>query len=73
VIFDFNEKPIDYRFLEINPAFRIKLGWIMPQGKLMRDLAPDHEEHWFEIYGKIALTGIPMRFINEAKALNRWV
>jgi len=25
-----------------------------------------------KIYGKIALTGEPMRFVNEAKALNRW-
>ena len=38
----------------------------------MRDFAPDHEEHWFEIYGKIALTGESMRFVNEAKALNKW-
>jgi two-component sensor histidine kinase len=39
---------------------------------LMRDLAPDHEAHWFEIYGKIASTGKPARFVNEARALNRW-
>ena len=38
----------------------------------MRELAPKHEEHWFEIYGKIALTGEPARFENEAQALNRW-
>ncbi len=24
------------------------------QGKLMRDLAPQHEAHWFELYGKVA-------------------
>ena len=28
----------------------------------MREIAPQHEEHWFEIYGSIALTGKPMRF-----------
>ncbi len=72
VIFDDNNKPIDYRFLEINPAFEGQTGLIKAEGKLMRDLAPDHEEYWFEIYGKIALTGQPMRFVNEAKALNRW-
>jgi PAS domain S-box-containing protein len=72
VIFDADDKPIDYRFLEINPAFEGQTGLIEAEGKLMRDLAPDHEEHWFEIYGKIALTGKPMRFVNEAKALNRW-
>jgi C4-dicarboxylate-specific signal transduction histidine kinase len=38
----------------------------------MREIAPQHEEHWFEIYGKIALTGEPMRFENEAKQLGRW-
>ena len=72
VIFDADDKPIDYRFLEINPAFEGQTGLIDAEGKLMRDLAPDHEEYWFEIYGKIALTGEPMRFVNEAKALNRW-
>jgi PAS domain S-box-containing protein len=71
VIFD-NNKPIDYRFLEINPAFAKQTGMEDAEGKLMRDLAPDHEEYWFEIYGKIALTGKPMRFVNQAKALNRW-
>jgi signal transduction histidine kinase len=38
----------------------------------MRSLAPNHEEYWFEIYGKVAVTGEPVRFTNEAKALNRW-
>lgn len=72
VIFDNKDNPIDYRFLEINPAFQDQTGLIEAEGKLMRDLAPDHEEYWFEIYGKVALTGKPIRFVNEAKALNRW-
>jgi PAS domain S-box-containing protein len=72
VIFNDNNKPIDYRFLEVNPAFEEQTGLVKAEGKLMRDLAPDHEQYWFEIYGKIALTGKPMRFVNEAKALNRW-
>ena len=38
----------------------------------MRSLAPDHEAYWFEIYGKIALTGEPAHFASEARALNRW-
>jgi C4-dicarboxylate-specific signal transduction histidine kinase len=38
----------------------------------MREIAPQHEEHWFEIYGRIARTGEPMRFENEAKQLGRW-
>jgi hypothetical protein len=38
----------------------------------MRSFAPNHEAYWFETYGKVALTGQPVRFTNEAKALNRW-
>jgi PAS domain S-box-containing protein len=72
VVFDAHGRPVDYRFLEINPAFEKQTGLHNALGKLMRDLAPDHEAHWFEIYGKVALTGEPVRFVNEAKALNRW-
>ena len=38
----------------------------------MRELAPEHEEHWFKIYGQIALTGEPSRFENHAQQLHRW-
>ena len=72
VLFDAGERPVDYRFLEINPAFEAQTGLHGAQGKLMRELAPEHEAHWFEIYGKVALTGEPVRFVNEAKALGRW-
>ena len=68
VIFDENEKPIDYRFLEVNPAFEKQTGLIDAQGKRMRELAPKHEDHWFDIYGEIALTGQPVRFVNRAEA-----
>ena len=71
MIFDATGKPVDYRFLEINPAFARQTGLHDAQGKLMRDLAPQHEAHWFEIYGRVALTGEPVHFENEAKALGR--
>ena len=38
----------------------------------MRALIPDHEQHWFDIYGHIALTGEPVRFQNPAEALGRF-
>ena len=38
----------------------------------MRELAPKHEEYWFEIFGRIALTGQPARFVNRADQLHRW-
>ncbi|MGA3343993.1 MAG: PAS domain S-box protein [Terracidiphilus sp.] len=72
VLFDSKGKPEDYRFLEVNDAFEKQTGMRDAVGKRMRELAPDHEEHWFEIYGRIAMTGEPEHFINEAKALNRF-
>ncbi len=72
VLFDQNKKPADYRFLEINDAFEKHTGLVNAKGKRMRELAPDHEQHWFDIYGNIALTGISQRFENRAEALGRW-
>jgi signal transduction histidine kinase len=72
MIFDERKKPIDYRFLEINASFERQTGLYNAVGKRMREFAPDHEEHWFEIYGKIALTGESIRFENRAEQLHRW-
>ena len=72
VIFGTTGRPIDYRFLDVNPAFVKQTGLYNAQGRLVRELVPEHEEHWFETYGRIALTGEPERFENEAKALGRW-
>jgi C4-dicarboxylate-specific signal transduction histidine kinase len=38
----------------------------------MRELSPQHEEHWYEVYGRVASTGEPIRFENHAELLNRW-
>jgi PAS domain S-box-containing protein len=73
VIFDKDLKPVDYRFLEVNPAFEKQSGIQQATGKRMREIAlTEVEAHWFETYGKVALTGEPVRFTNEFKALNRW-
>jgi PAS domain S-box-containing protein len=72
MIFDESGKPIDYRFLEVNPSFEKHTGIKDARGKRMREIAPEHEEHWFQIYGKIALTGQPARFEKEASQLQRW-
>ncbi len=72
LIFDADAKPLDYRFLEINASFEKQTGLHDAAGKLMRSLVPNHEEHWFQIYGKVAMTGEPVRFTNEARALNRY-
>ncbi|WP_268988807.1 PAS domain S-box protein [Stutzerimonas stutzeri] len=70
--FDVEGRPIDYRFLETNPAFERQTGLADAVGKWMTDLAPAHEQHWFDIYGEVALSRRPVRFENNADALQRW-
>lgn len=72
VFFDENHKPVDYFFLEVNPSFETLTGMHGASGKRMREFVPDLEQHWFETYGKVALTGESIRFISEAKPINRW-
>jgi PAS domain S-box-containing protein len=72
MIFDENDKPVDYRFLETNPAFERQTGLRNALGKTMRELEPDHEKHWFEIYGYVALSGEAVRFENSAEMLHRY-
>ena len=72
MIFDKNKKPVDFRFLEVNPAFEKQTGLKDARGQRMRALAPQHEQHWFNIYGKVALTGEAIRFEDQAAALHRW-
>ena len=75
MIFDKNDKAVDFKFLEINPAFE-KLTGISAEAalsdKTMRRIIPDLEEKWFEIYGGVALTGTPVRVADSSEALNRW-
>ena len=70
---DDTARPIDFRFLEVNTAFERQTGIVDAPGSWMRDIAPDHEQYWFDVYAKVALTGEPVRFTLPAQALNgRW-
>jgi signal transduction histidine kinase/DNA-binding response OmpR family regulator len=62
----------DYRFEEANEAFAMHTGIEDPVGKTMLELVPGHEAHWFEIYDRVAQSGEATRFVQEAKAMNRW-
>lgn len=73
MLYDANGKACDYRFIETNPAFEKQTGLQHAVGRRMLEIASDHEKHWFEIYGRVASTGEPIRFINEARELDsRW-
>jgi signal transduction histidine kinase len=71
MLFDDAERPVDYRFVDANPAFVAQTGLVDAIGRTVRELVPAHESHWFEIYGRVALTGEPTRFEAPAAALGR--
>jgi PAS domain S-box-containing protein len=72
IMSDARGRASDYLFLETNPAFERHTGLKNAVGRTMRELAPQHEEHWFRLYGEVASTGQPIHFENGAQALNRW-
>jgi PAS domain S-box-containing protein len=72
LIFDENNRPVDYRFVEINPTFEKQTGLVEAQGRTMRELLPNFESRWFEIYGRVALTGEAIRFVEDSEVMGRW-
>ncbi len=71
MIHDAAGRPIDYRFIYTNPMFQKHSGLDVSTGKTMRELVPAHDDHWFETFGAVARTGVPIRFENEATAMAR--
>lgn len=71
--FDESGRAVDYQFIAVNKAFESQTGLKNAAGQWMRTLAPEHEQHWFDIYGKVLRTGESLRFENSTDALNhRW-
>jgi PAS domain S-box-containing protein len=72
VIFDPDDRPVDYRYIEINRVFEQQTGMRDALGRTIRELVPEIEPFWFDIYGKVALTGEPTRFMDHAESMGRW-
>jgi PAS domain S-box-containing protein len=74
IIVDANGQPVDYRFLEINPAFTKLTGITLEQAatQTIRERLPRVESMWIETYGRVALEGTATRFESYVAALDRW-
>jgi PAS domain S-box-containing protein len=57
-------QPVDFRYLEVNPAFERNTGLKNNDvtGRTVLELLPETESYWIENFGKVALSGEPMRF-----------
>ncbi len=67
-------QPVDYRFLEINPAFERQTGLKRESvvGSTVRQIMPEIEDHWIQTYGRVALEGAPAHIENYSATLDRW-
>jgi len=72
MIYDAAGQPVDYRFLEVNPAFEKHTGLADAAGRTILELVPNHERHWHEIYGRVAETGESIRFEERGEGMHRW-
>lgn len=64
ILFDEQGKPVDYTFISVNPAFERMTGTRNEDvvGKSVREIWPDIEQFWIDVYGKVAVTGEPVFF-----------
>ena len=56
MIYDQQGRPLDYRYLEVNPAFERLTG--IPGkallGKTVKEVMPGTEQYWIDVFGKVA-------------------
>jgi signal transduction histidine kinase len=66
--------PVDYRFIDVNPAFEKITGLRREDvlGKTVLNVLPHIEPYWIETYGAVALDGQPARFDNYSRDLNKY-
>jgi len=68
IICDEDGKPVDYRFLEVNPAYERLTGFRSENliNRTALEVMPKTEPYWIEIYGNVALTGRSTFYENYA-------
>ena len=74
LITDERGEPVDYRFLDVNPSFE-KLTGLRREaiiGRSVLDVLPETETYWIQLFGRVALTGIPNKMENYSQELGRW-
>lgn len=74
IILDDSGAPIDYVFLDINPAFEKFTGLKKENviGKRVLEILPKTEDIWIQNYGKVALTGESITFEDYSRELNKY-
>lgn len=74
IILDDKNKPIDYRFIDVNDSFEKTTGILKKDivGKSVKEVMPSTEDYWIQEYGKVALTGKEIYYENFSKELGKY-
>lgn len=74
VIVDENGIPVDYIFLEVNPAYEKNIGVKSADlvGKRLLKVFPGTEPVWLDLLKEVFLTGIPKQVENYSKEVNMY-
>ena len=73
ILCDTDGRPVDYRFLAVNPAFE-RLTGLKAESLLDRtvlEVMPGIERRWIETYGQVAVTGRPIFFEDYVAELGK--
>jgi len=65
-------RAIDYEFVEVNKSFSQQTGLRDCVGRRARELVPQLEQRWVDIYDEIAVSGVARRFVEGSSAMGRW-
>jgi PAS domain S-box-containing protein len=76
MIYDEKGRPSDWVYLSVNRAFGQMTGLYGIEGKRVLEAIPEIREltpELFDMYGRVALTGVPETFEIDFKPLKRWL
>jgi PAS domain S-box-containing protein len=70
---DHDNRPVDFRYLEVNPAYERITGLRSADivGRTAREVSPDIEDFWLENFERVALTGESTSFTAYFEPLER--
>jgi PAS domain S-box-containing protein len=71
VIFNKENQPVDLFYVEANPA-SVKIVGGDWSGKHLTEISLNYEKYWFEIFGRVALTGKSVRLERYAEPDKKW-
>ena len=74
MIYDEQGRPVDYRFLDVNPAFERLTGLSAATvvGRTVKELLPGTEQYWIDSYARVVETGVPVAYENYSRELERY-